>query len=193
MQSTMSYVGEQAQSAAGDIPNCVLANNDEIKKQTSILIRLVKLLKDGEISPESFSNIALRYGKRLQGSLDLWVIYQSIVNEESKIYRVELESAMEGNSALSARHAIGDVSEEEYKLKQAMYDWDIQNINKKSRLFESSLSQLQSIRDGLGIDDTEEMRLLMDDDCRAIRELGLDSRVSELLLGNFSALARIIE
>ena len=193
MQSTMNYVDEQARSDAVEIPDCVLANNDEIMKQMSILFRLVKLLKEDGISQESFNNIAFRYGKRLQGCLDLWLLYRRIASEETRIYRAELESVLECNSTLSVRHTIGDISEEEFRLKQAMYDWDIKNLNEKSRPYEDSLSQLQSIRGKFKLDDSDEMRLLMDDDCMTIMELGLDSQVSELLLGNFSALATIID
>ena len=186
-------MSENAQLGTLELPNCVSGNNDEIKKQATVLIRLVKLLMSDGISPEAFSVIAVKYGRKLQGCLDLLAIYQRIASEESELYRAELESVMEGNSALSVRHAIGDVGEEEYKLKKAMYTWDIENLNKKNQLFEGSLNQLRGLSDQLDVKNLEELRLLTDDDCRMIRELELDSRVSDLLRGGFSALIGLIE
>ena len=136
-------------------------NNTEIEKNATMLIRLLGLLEAGTLSPAVFNNIAKKYSSKLQGSLGLWKQYYNIQEREADIYGTELNTAIEQNATLTARQRIGDITTEEYDLKQAMIQWDIENNKDKAKYSKENLDKLNKLHDTLDNETRESIKQIV--------------------------------
>ena len=164
-------------------------NNSEIEKNTTMLIRLLGLLEAGTLSPAVFNNIAKKYSTKLQGSLDLWKQYYNIQEREADIYGTELNRAMEQNATLTARQRIGDITTEEYDVKQAMIQWDIENNEDKAKNSKENLKKLNKLLDTLDKEIRESIKQI----ATTPIESEIEPHLSQTLTETFTHLNQIIK
>ncbi|MCW4013788.1 MAG: hypothetical protein NWF07_12500, partial [Candidatus Bathyarchaeota archaeon] len=125
----------------------------------------------------------------LEGSLGLWKQYYTIQEREADIYGSELNSAMERNATLTARQRIGDITTEEYELKQAMIQWDIENNQDKAKYSKENLDKLKSLLDTLDNETRESIKSI------ATTPINheIETELSQTLRESFTQLNQIIK
>jgi len=164
-------------------------NNTEIEKNATMLIRLLGLLEAGTLSPTVFNNIAKKYSSKLEGSLGLWKQYYNIQEREADIYGSELNRAMEQNATLTARQRIGDITTEEYDLKQAMIQWDIENNKAKAKYSKENLDKLNKLPDTLDKETRESIKQI----ATTTIETEIEPELSTTIMQSFTLLDEIIK
>lgn len=104
---------------------------DNLAKNITLKIRLVKLLRDNRVKEETFKKLFDSYVE--QGKI--WVSRRDEIIKRFKadIDRMEnaLVTARKDHELLEIRKSIGDAAEEEYTVKAPAYKWDIEHLEKE--------------------------------------------------------------
>ncbi len=140
-------------------------------KNIAMKIRLVKLLKDGEVKLETFNRLFESYAAR--GELLMNSRNEMMERVKFDLDNMErgLNEARIGLEELKIRMSIGDASDEEYNAKAPGFEWDIQKYQgdvEKSRaeikflgdlntvISEDEISELKDLC-GEGLDSLEDL------------------------------------
>ena len=140
-------------------------------KNIAMKIRLVKLLKDGEVKLETFNRLFESYAAR--GELLMNSRNEMMERVKFDLDNMErgLNEARIGLEELKIRMSIGDASDEEYNAKAPGFEWDIQKYQgdvEKSRaeikflgdlktvISEDEISELKDLG-GEGLDSLEDL------------------------------------
>ena len=102
---------------------------DNLAKNITLKIRLVRLLRDGQVKEETFKKLFDSYVE--QGRI--WVSRRddTVRRFKADIERMEesLVTARKDFELLEIRRNIGDADDEEYKVKAPAYNWDIEHLD----------------------------------------------------------------
>jgi len=175
-----------------DLRESILINNNEIKKLATIIVKLTKLLLEEKMSLEEFNKISPKYDNKLQSSLELRGLYNKKIQEESMINIKELENVLEKKELISVRKQIGDIQDEEYDLKMAAVNWDINKINKKIEYLKKGLNLLQTLSHHIEAEDSNYINQLAQDNYKAIKNTKLDADSKKRVMSNIKAISLII-
>ena len=176
----------------GGLEESILQNNNEIKRLATMLTRLTDLLLEGKMAPEEYATIALKYDNKLRSSIELRELYSKRIQEESMINIKELDSVLQDKELLSVRKKIGDMCDQEYRIKVAAVNWDINKINKKTDHLKMCLSLLQSLPHQVEPEISEEIGRLAEDNCKALKNTRLDAEARKKLANSIKTIAQII-
>lgn len=101
---------------------------ENLAKNITLKIRLVRLLRDGQVKEETFKKLFDSYVE--QGRI--WVSRRddTVRRFKADIDRMEesLITARKDFELLEIRRNIGDADDEEYKVKAPAYNWDIEHL-----------------------------------------------------------------
>jgi hypothetical protein len=104
---------------------------ENLAKNITLKIRLVRLLRDGQVKEETFKKLFDSYVE--QGRI--WVSRRddSVRRFKADIERMEeaLVTARKDFELLEIRRNIGDADDEEYKVKAPAYNWDIEHLEEE--------------------------------------------------------------
>ena len=181
-------VSGYADQAMVEASKPVQANNEEIMRQSAILLRLIKLL-DQDGHQESVDELVERVAKRLETSLGIYELYLEKDRAELEAFSAELEKAKETKDVLRVRKEVGDIWDEEYRLKMAVADWGIENYKEKARVLEGSVASMSNLRDQFDSGVVEDIRAFASDDYAKIRDLGLSSELSDAIIRSLGKIA----
>jgi hypothetical protein len=173
----------------GGLLDSIVNNNDEIKRLATMLMRLTKLLLKKKMSPEEFSKIVEKYDNKLQSAIELRELYGKMIQEESLVNAKELESILDDKELITVRKKIGDMGDEEFRIKLAAVNWDINKINQKTDHLEKCLSLIQSLPSQIGPEDAEEISRLARD---LIKDVKLDEETKNNLTNNIKMIAKLV-
>lgn len=102
---------------------------DNLAKNITLKIRLVRLLRDSQVKEETFKKLFDSYVE--QGRI--WVSRRddTVRRFKADIERMEesLVTARKDFELLEIRRNIGDADDEEYKVKAPAYNWDIEHLD----------------------------------------------------------------
>jgi hypothetical protein len=121
---------------------------ENLAKNITLKIRLVRLLRDGQVKEETFKKLFDSYVE--QGRI--WVSRRddTVRRFKADIDRMEeaLITARKDFELLEIRRNIGDANDEEYKVKAPAYKWDIEHLEEEIKnrkggiLYVANLSKL---------------------------------------------------
>jgi hypothetical protein len=104
---------------------------DNLAKNITLKIRLVKLLRDNQVKEETFRKLFDSY-------LDQGRIWVSRRDEIIKRFNADIDrmenalvTARKDHELLEIRKSIGDADGEEYTVKAPAYKWDIEHLDKE--------------------------------------------------------------
>ena len=167
-----------------DASVAVVANNDELVRQATILVRLIDVM-DGSGGRQDVDGLMVRVARSLETHLGIYELYLRKDREALAASSLELERALETREMLGVRREVGDISDEEFGLKMAVADWGIENYRAKTRVLEGSVAALSGLGERFESEFIDEVRGLAVDDYRRVRDLGLGSELSEMIIGSF--------
>ena len=167
-----------------DASVAVVANNDELVRQATILVRLIDVM-DGSGGRQDMGGLMVRVARSLETHLGIYELYLRKDREALAASSLELERALETREMLGVRREVGDISDEEVGLKMAVADWGIENYRAKTRELEGSVAAMSGLGDRFESEFIAEVRGLAVDDYRRVRDLGLGSELSEMIIGSF--------
>ena len=167
-----------------DASVAVVANNDELVRQATILVRLIDVM-DGSGGRQDVDGLMVRVARSLETHLGIYELYLRKDREALASCSLELERALETREMLGVRREVGDISDEEFGLKMAVADWGIENYRAKTQALERSVTAMSGLGDRFESEFLEDVRGLAVDDYRRVRDLGLGSELSEMIIGSF--------
>jgi hypothetical protein len=133
---------------------------ENFAKNIAMKIRLVKLLKDGEVKLETFNRLFESYAAR--GELLMNSRNEMLERVKFDLDNMErgLNEARIGLDELKIRKSIGDASDEEYSAKAPGFEWDIQKYHgdvEKSKAEIKFLGDLNTVTSGDEISELKDL------------------------------------
>ena len=192
MSVQLEVIHTNPPQSEGDLRESILTNNNEIKKLATMIVKLIKLLLEEKMSLEEFNKISPKYDNKLSSSLELRELYNKRIQEESMINIKELETVLENKELISVRKQIGDMQDEEYNLKLAAVNWDINKINKKTDYLKKCLNLLQTLSHHIEAENANYIKQLAQNNYKEIKNIKLDADSKKRLMNNIKSLSQII-
>ena len=156
--------------------------NQEIQKTIILLNKLLTVLKEKTISPESFSMIASKYSGRLESKIKLRDVYIEMINGESKVVNKEFKDVSEDKELLMTRKNIKEIGEEEFMIKTNALDWDLDYLNNRKKQLSEGLKLINSIKNMLNPSDVSEIVHFIEDEVDQSNDFELNDKHRELYL-----------
>jgi hypothetical protein len=122
---------------------------ENLAKNFSLKVRLVKLLKDDDIKESTFNKLFERYS----AAGDRWMNRRNEILERNK-FDVEtmektLTEAKTGLEELEIRRTIGDTTDEEYAAKSPAFQWDICSMEDKLQKRKAEIEYLGGLESAM--------------------------------------------
>ena len=193
MHSSNDLVSGYADQTIMDASECVTANNKEIMKQASILLRLIKLLDSYDGSQNSYGDLVDKIARKLETHLDIWALYLRKDEAELAASSLELSKAMDDREVLEIKRNVGETGDEEYRLKIAALDWSIEHLKVKKRRMENSVKAMSTLHNQLEPAYVEEINQIAMSNYQNIRGLDLGTELTEKIIKNITRLAEIVK
>ena len=192
MHSSNDLVIGYADQAIIEASECVTVNNKEIMKQATILLRLIKLLDTYGGSQSNYGDLVEGIARKLETHLDIWTLYLRKDEEELAASSLELGKAMDDREILQVKRNVGEIGDEEYRLKLAALDWSVEHLKVKKSQMESSVKAMSTLHNQLEPEYVEEINLFAQSDYQNIRGLDLGIGLTEMIIKDFTKLADIV-
>jgi hypothetical protein len=171
--------------------DCIQGCLEDIKRIIIILTKLTQLLTEEKIVPKGYIKISQKYSQNLEFNLKLRNLYIKRIKKESQINDEEMETVLKKKELLVVRKKVGDAGEEEYEIKIAAIDWDINNINEKKEHQKKSLKILQGLREQISSEELEKI-IAISENIDSINNMDLDPDVCEKVNQNIEIITKTI-
>jgi len=137
---------------------------ENLAKNITLKIRLVRLLRDGQVKEETFKKLFDSYVE--QGRI--WVSRRddSVRRFKADIERMEeaLVTARKDFELLEIRRNIGDADDEEYKVKAPAYNWDIEHLEEEIKNRKGGILYVANLRNIVPDEEIVELEKMADTD-----------------------------
>jgi hypothetical protein len=137
---------------------------ENLGKNITLKIRLVRLLRDGQVKEETFKKLFDSYVE--QGRI--WVSRRddSVRRFKADIERMDeaLVTARKDFELLEIRRNIGDADDEEYKVKAPAYKWDIEHLEEEIKNRKGGILYVANLRKLVPEEEIVELEKMADTD-----------------------------
>ena len=137
---------------------------DNLAKNITLKIRLVRLLRDGQVKEETFKKLFDSYVE--QGRI--WVSRRddTVRRFKADIERMEesLITARKDFELLEIRRNIGDADDEEYKVKAPAYNWDMEHLESEIKNRKGGVLYVANLRKLVPDEEIAELEKMADSD-----------------------------
>ena len=137
---------------------------DNLAKNITLKIRLVRLLRDGQVKEETFKKLFDSYVE--QGRI--WVSRRddTVRRFKADIERMEesLITARKDFELLEIRRNIGDADDEEYKVKAPAYNWDMEHLESEIKNRKGGVLYVANLRKLVPDEEIAELETMADSD-----------------------------
>ena len=137
---------------------------DNLAKNITLKIRLVRLLRDGQVKEETFKKLFDSYVE--QGRI--WVSRRddTVRRFKTDIERMEesLVTARKDFELLEIRRNIGDADDEEYKVKAPAYNWDMEHLESEIKNRKGGVLYVANLRKLVPKEEIVELENMADSD-----------------------------
>jgi len=137
---------------------------ENLAKNITLKIRLVRLLRDGQVKEETFKKLFDSYVE--QGRI--WVSRRddTVRRFKADIDRMEesLVTARKDFELLEIRRNIGDADDEEYKVKAPAYKWDIEHLESEIKNRKGGVLYVANLRKLVPEEEIVELEKMADTD-----------------------------
>jgi hypothetical protein len=119
-------------------------------------------------------------------------LYLKRIQKESQYNEVEMEAVLKSKEILQVKRKVGDVGEEEYRIKLAAIDWDINNITEKQNHQKKSLRMLCGVSEQISSENLEKVTNISSNIENSIANMDVDQEVKETATQNMKMVSKII-
>ena len=119
---------------------------ENLAKNITLKIRLVRLLKDAQVKEETFKKLFDSYVD--QGRIWISRRDETLRRFKSDIERMEenLVNARKDYELLEIRKSIGDADEKEYEVKAPAYKWDIEHLDEEIKNRKAGIAYVSNLK-----------------------------------------------
>ena len=151
---------------------------ENFAKNISTKIKLVKLLKDGEVKLETFNRLFESYAAR--GELLMNSRNEMLERVKFDLDNMErgLNEARIGLEELKIRKSIGDASDEEYSAKAPGYEWDLGKYRDDVDKSRAEMEFLGDLNRVISVEEISELRRLGGEGLESLEDLTYSGAIS---------------
>lgn len=144
---------------------------ENLAKNITLKIRLVRLLKDGQVKEETFKKLFDSYVD--QGKIWISRREENLRRFKSDTERMEenLVTSRKDYELLEIRRSIGDTDEKEYEVKAPAYKWDIEHLEKEIKNRRAGVAYISNLKKLVPEEEIEELKQLSNTDYSILDEI----------------------
>jgi hypothetical protein len=144
---------------------------ENLAKNITLKIRLVRLLKDGQVKEETFKKLFDSYVE--QGRIWISRRDETLKRFKADIQRMEenLVNARKDYELLEIRKSIGDADEKEYEVKAPAYKWDIEHLDKEIQNRKAGIAYVSNLKNLVPDEEVDELKEMSSTDYSQIDEI----------------------
>jgi hypothetical protein len=175
-----------------DIPVAITKISREFTRNSTLLLKLIKLLQKEGAQIDDPDNKIIRITKKLQNLLLLSDTYQKTYQEEYNTLSAELDKAILERDELQIRRRIDEIFEEEYYLKLPVADWTVEDLRVKKTDQEKSLKALENLKGLTVFKDVDDLYQISKNNYHSLNVLELEPSTLEILINTLSKILETV-
>ncbi len=165
----------------------------KIAKNVKYEAHLVKLLRDGDITKDSFLSLYKGIADDTHKLIQRRAEMLSEVEEAIKGHRSIVEAAVQGMKLLDVRKSIEDASEEEYEVKAAALNWDIDHHGKRIDEETEKATYLRQLGKFMGQGELEKLAGYLENSGEVISKLNIGDEVKERIKRSIQEVSSLLK
>ncbi|MFP3951062.1 MAG: hypothetical protein ACLFVP_02825 [Candidatus Bathyarchaeia archaeon] len=144
---------------------------ENLAKNITLKIRLVKLLESGQVKEETFNKLFDSYVE--QGKIWISRRDETMRRFKSDVERMENElvEARKAFELLEIRRSIGDAGDKEYNVKAPAYKWDMEHLDNAIKERKAGVAYLSNLTRLVPEEEVERLKKMASNDHRNLDEL----------------------
>ena len=151
---------------------------EHLAKNISVRIKLVNLLRKGDVKEATFNRLYEGYAAKGER----WMNRRNEMLERNRYDLDAMEKtfteAKNGLDELKIKRLIGDASEEEYLAKASAFEWDIRLLDEELRRRNSEITYLEDLTRVMPADKIQELKEIAEGCYEALDDLEESGRIS---------------
>ena len=128
------------------VPEIITKTCREITRNSTLLIRLLRLILDEGPPPKDYENLIKRITKKLDNQYGIWDAHYKADQDEYDYLRNKLKDELFMRNSLQAKSKLGDIIEMDYVLNLSIVDWSINELNTKCSILKENLEAMNNLR-----------------------------------------------
>lgn len=165
-----------------EVPDIITKLSREITKNSTLIVRLVKLMLDDGPPVSNPDYKFTRVAKRLDNQFKIWESHYEADHDEYKILKKELEQAIITRDSLITKRTLDDLNEQDYMLRLSVAEWNINELRTQKSVLESNLKSMEKMRVLQTSEDVDYLYKLSKDNYRLISGLEIQPETMGMLL-----------
>jgi hypothetical protein len=175
-----------------DIPVAITKISREFTRNSTLLIRLIKLLQEEGTQIDDPDYKIIRITKKLQNLLKLSDTYYKTYQEEYNTLSAELDNAILERNELNIKRRINDICEEEYYLKLSVANWTLEDLRVKKTDLGKSLKALENLKGLTEFKDIDDLYQISKNNYHSLNVIELEPCTLEILIPTLSELLETV-
>ena len=175
-----------------EIPEIITRISREITRNSTLLIKLIKLIQEDGVSVSDLDYRINRIISKILNQLTLLETYYKAEQEEYDAINAELEDALVERDALHVKSRIKEINDEEYSIKLSVANWTVEDLTSRRKVLENILKAMDDLKGLMLVSDIDVLYRISKNDYQTLNNLKIELYTRERLIYVLSNILEII-
>ena len=191
-QINHNYMIEAIYPYSIEIPEIITRISREITRNSTLLIKLIKLIQEDGVSVSDLDYRINRIISKILNQLTLLETYYKAEQEEYDAINAELEDALVERDALHVKSRIKEINDEEYSIKLSVANWTVEDLTSRRKVLENILKAMDDLKGLMLVSDIDVLYRISKNDFQTLNNLKIELYTRERLIYVLSNILEII-
>ena len=191
-QINHNYMIEAIYPYSIEIPEIITRISREITRNSTLLIKLIKLIQEDGVSVSDLDYRINRIISKILNQLTLLETYYKAEQEEYDAINAELEDALVERDALHVKSRIKEINDEEYSIKLSVANWTVEDLTSRRKVLENILKAMDDLKGLMLVSDIDVLYRISKNDYQTLNNLKIELYTRERLIYVLSNILEII-
>ena len=191
-QVNHNYMIEAIYPYSIEIPEIITRISREITRNSTLLIKLIKLIQEDGVSVSDLDYRINRIISKILNQLTLLETYYKAEQEEYDAINAELEDALVERDALHVKSRIKEINDEEYSIKLSVANWTVEDLTSRRKVLENILKAMDDLKGLMLVSDIDVLYRISKNDYQTLNNLKIELYTRERLIYVLSNILEII-
>ena len=191
-QVNHNYMIEAIYPYSIEIPEIITRISREITRNSTLLIKLIKLIQEDGVSVSDLDYRINRIISKILNQLTLLETYYKAEQEEYDAINAELEDALVERDALHVKSRIKEINDEEFSIKLSVANWTVEDLTSRRKVLENILKAMDDLKGLMLVSDIDVLYRISKNDYQTLNNLKIELYTRERLIYVLSNILEII-
>ena len=191
-QINHNYMIEAIYPYSIEIPEIITRISREITRNSTLLIKLIKLIQEDGVSVSDLDYRINRIISKILNQLTLLETYYKAEQEEYDAINAELEDALVERDALHVKSRIKEINDEEFSIKLSVANWTVEDLTSRRKVLENILKAMDDLKGLMLVSDIDVLYRISKNDYQTLNNLKIELYTRERLIYVLSNILEII-